>query len=414
MTEAPRDAFPERVAITGIGAITPIGLTVPDFWKSLVAGRIGCGRIRAFDLAGQRTEVGCEVRDFDPEPVRAAGLRSGGRATEMAAAAASEAMRQAGLTRGEISGPGRIGVCLGTTMGEVRILEEHMERERIAGSGASPLPPLSDYPCNVISEGVAGFLGVSGPVLMVPNACAAGNFALALARDTILEGSADIMVVGGVDPYSRVAHTGFNRLLAVSPDLCRPFDATRRGIIPGEGAGVLVLESERHARARGARILAFLMGCGLTNDAAHMTNPDPDGAGLARAMRDALSESGLGPEDVDWISAHGTGTPANDAAETRGIKLVFGARASRVPVSSIKSMIGHTMGAASALEAVASILAIREGIVPPTMNYENPDPECDLDCVPNASRRCEVRVVLSNSMAFGGNNSCVVFRRAEG
>ena len=188
---------------------------------------------------------------------------------------------------------------------------------------------------------------------MVPDACAAGNYALAVARDLILDGEADAMVVGGVDPYSRVAHTGFNRLLAVSPDLCRPFDARRRGIIPGEGAGILVLESERGARARGAAILAFLLGCGLTNDAGHITNPDPTGAGLARAIALALAESGLAPADVDWISAHGTGTPANDLAETQGIKRAFGERARAVPVSSIKSMIGHTMGAASALEAVA-------------------------------------------------------------
>jgi 3-oxoacyl-[acyl-carrier-protein] synthase II len=221
------------------------------------------------------------------------------------------------------------------------------------------------------------------------------------------------MVVGGVDSYSRVAHTGFNRLLAVSPDLCRPFDARRRGIIPGEGAGILVLESESNARARGATILGFLLGCGITNDASHITNPDPSGAGLVRAIEQALQESCLGPEDVDWISAHGTGTPANDLAETKGIKRVFGERARALPVSSIKSMIGHTMGAASALEAVASVMAIRSGAIPPTINYEHHDPECDLDCVPNRCRVAEVRVVLSNAMAFGGVNACAVFARAD-
>lgn len=220
------------------------------------------------------------------------------------------------------------------------------------------------------------------------------------------------MVVGGVDPYSHVAHTGFNRLFAVSPDLCRPFDARRRGIVPGEGAGVLVLESEAGARARGATVLAWLLGCGVTNDAAHITNPDPAGAGLARAIALALAESGLAPGDVDWVSAHGTGTPANDAAETQGLKRAFGARAHAVPVSSIKSMIGHTMGAASALEAVASVMAIREGAIPPTINLEHPDPACDLDWVPNVSRRADVSVVLSNAMAFGGINACAVFARA--
>jgi 3-oxoacyl-[acyl-carrier-protein] synthase II len=326
----------------------------------------------------------------------------------MAAAAAAEAVRQAGLVPGALPDPARAGVCAGTTMGEVRILEEWVERGGAPEDGGT----LADYPCHVIAEGVAGFLGAEGPVLMVPNACAAGNFALAIARDLLLDGRADRILVVGVDPYSRVAHTGFNRLLAASPDVCRPFDARRRGIVPGEGAGALLLEREGAAAARGAEILAFLAGCGLGNDAVHMTNPDPEGHGLARAMREALREGGLSPGDVDWVSAHGTGTPANDAAEARAIRLVFGEGAARVPVSSVKSMIGHTMGAASALEAVASVLAIREGFIPPTANFGQPDPECALDVVPNACRRAKVRAVLSNSMAFGGNNSCVLFRSA--
>lgn len=398
----------DRVAITGLGAVTPIGSTVESFWSALLAGHNGCRRVTAFDLAGQRTEIGCEVPGFDHARRPWPGPHAGGRATALAAAAAAEALAQAGLA---IDAPERVGVCIGTTMGEIRILEEYLECEVRPRKGAAP-SPLADYPCFVIAAGVAARFGLGGPNLMVPDACAAGNYALAVARDLILDGEADAMVVGGVDPYSRIAHTGFNRLLAVSPDLCRPFDARRHGIIPGEGAGILVLESERGARKRGAEILAFLLGCGLTNDAGHITNPDPSGAGLARAIAQALAESGIAPADVDWISAHGTGTPANDLAETRGIKRAFGDRARAVPVSSIKSMIGHTMGAASALEAVAAVMAIRTGAIPPTINYEHPDPGCDLDCVPNRFRRGEVRIVLSNSMAFGGNNACAVFAHA--
>lgn len=401
----------ERVAITGLGAVTPIGLTVETFWSALLAGRCGCSRVTAFDMTGQRTEIGCEVLGFDHTLSPWPGPHAGGRATALAATAATEALAQTGLARATPYAAERVGVCIGTTMGEIRILEEHLEREVRPREGTAA-PPLAAYPCFAIAAGVAARFGLGGPNLMVPDACAAGNYALTVARDLILGGEADAMIVGGVDPYSRVAHTGFNRLLAVSPDLCRPFDARRRGIIPGEGAGILVLESEQGARARGATILAFLLGCGLTNDASHITNPDPTGAGLARAIALALAESSLAPVDVDWISAHGTGTPANDLAETQGIKRAFGDRARVVPISSIKSMIGHTMGAASTLEAIAAVMAIRTGAIPPTINYEHPDPGCDLDYVPNRCRRAEVRVVLSNSMAFGGNNACAVFARA--
>jgi 3-oxoacyl-[acyl-carrier-protein] synthase II len=401
----------ERIAITGLGAVTPTGATVETFWSSLLAGRSGCRRVASFDIAGQRTEIGCEIPGFDHTRSPRSGPHTGGRATALAAAATAEALAQAGLAGIAPYAAERVGVCIGTTMGEIRILEEYLEREARPREG-TPAAPLAEYPCFVIAAGVAARFGLGGPNLMVPDACAAGNYALAVARDLILDGEADAMIVGGVDPYSRVAHTGFNRLLAVSPDLCRPFDARRRGIIPGEGAGILVLESVHGARARGATILAFLLGCGLTNDASHITNPDPAGEGLARAMAQALAQSGLEPADVDWISAHGTGTSANDFAETQGIKRAFGDRSRAVPVSSIKSMIGHTMGAASALEAVAAVMAIRAGIIPPTINYEHPDPACDLDYVPNRCRQTDVRVVLSNSMAFGGNNACAVFVRA--
>lgn len=396
-------ASAERVVITGVGAISPIGRSAAEFWSGLLAGRSGFGRVTSFDVTGQRTEIGCEVAGFDERPWRERCGGHGGRAAALAAAAAAEALGQAGLVGTD---DGRVfGVCVGTTMGEVRVLEEHLERPGTVD--------LADYPCATIAAHLAEAFGLRGPNLMIPNACAAGNFALGAARDLLLCGEADAVLAGGVDPYSRVAHTGFNRLFAVSPDICRPFHRHRRGIIPGEGAGMLVLERESAARARRAPILAVLLGCGFTNDAGHITNPDPEGAGLVRAIGAALREAGLVPADVDYLSAHGTGTPANDLAESRAIHAVFGERAGALPVSSIKSMIGHTMGAASALEAVACVLALRDGLIPPTMHCDDPDPACGLDVVPDAPRRAELRVVLSNAMAFGGTNAAVILGRGE-
>lgn len=397
-------ACADSVVVTGTGAVTSIGQSTKHFWENLTAGRGGYDVVRAFDTGGQRTSIGCEVKGFDEGRFMPVGAGSAGRATALAVAAASEALGSAGLGPAELAGV-PVGVCFGTTMGEIRVLELYVESRVGPGEEESS---FAGYPCHMIPEQVARAFGLAGPNLMIPTACAAGNYAIGLGRDMIAGGEAEVMVVGGVDPYSRVAHTGFNRLFSMSPDVCRPFDRERRGIILGEGAGVLVLEGEKRARERGAAILARVLGYGLSNDAHHITNPAPSGEGVVRAMQRALLDAGLRPEDIDYISAHGTGTQANDAAETNAIKKFFGKRAYEVPVSSIKSMIGHTMGAASALEAVASVMCLKTGMVPPTINYENPDPQCDLDYVPNESRACRVRVVLSNSMAFGGNNACLL------
>ena len=400
----------DSIVVTGLGVVSATGLNTEQFWNSMLAGKGGYSQVTAFDLSGQRTTVGCEIQNFDENSVITAGLQVGGRATRMAVTAAAEALAQAEL-HPDVLQKKRVGVSLGTTMGEIRVLENFMDTE--LGKGKADRSLLRHYPCAVIPLGLAEFFNIQGPNLMIPTACAAGNFAIGAGRDLLLRGKADFMIVGGVDPYSRVAHTGFNRLFSVSPDLCRPFDAHRRGLVIGEGAGILILETEKSARNRGVKILAKVLGYGLSNDAFHITKPLVDGSGLLKAMNRALKMSDRKPEDIDYICAHGTGTPANDAGETMGIKRLLGPRAYRTPVSSIKSMIGHAMGAASALEAVACVMALNTGMLPPTTNYQTPDSECDLDYVPNQSRKVDVNLVMSNSMAFGGNNSSLILERVS-
>ena len=253
-----------------------------------------------------------------------------------------------------------------------------------------------------------------GPCLMIPTACAAGNYAIGYGFDLIRTGRVDFMLAGGADAFSRIPYMGFARLGAIAPERCQPFDKNRKGMVPGEGAAVLVLEPLDAAAARGAKIYAEVLGYGVSCDAHHMTAAHPEGDGAIRAMSAAMRDSGITPDDVDYISAHGTGTPTNDRVESLAVCKLFGDRAARLPMSSIKSMLGHTMGAASALEAAACALALDTGWIPPTINYEEPDPECEVDCVPNRARRTEPRVVLNNAYAFGGNNASLCLRRAEG
>jgi 3-oxoacyl-[acyl-carrier-protein] synthase II len=264
------------------------------------------------------------------------------------------------------------------------------------------------YPSHTIAARVAAEFGFGGPNVVIPTACAAGNYALAYAADALRAGAADVMLAGGSDCFSRITYTGFSRLGAIAPERCQPFDRNRKGMVPGEGAAVLVLEREDQAVARGARIYGELAGYGLTCDANHMTAPQGNGA--VRAMQIALADAGVAPHEVSYISAHGTGTAVNDRVETAAVKEAFGAAAPGVPMSSIKSMLGHTMGAASAIEAAACALAVYDGALPPTINYETPDPQCDLDYVPNAARRQRVDIAMNNAYAFGGNNASVIIR----
>ena len=376
--------------------------------------------MRYLNTTDYPTHYGGEIVGFDPcRFMSDAVAHRLGRGTQFALAATKMALEDAGLEAppeyGEPDAPHpssrerRTGVCLGTTMADIQALEEidavwvsHGERE-------IPSRLFYQYPSCSMSANVATCCGFLGPNLMIPTACAAGNYALAHACDLLQLGQADVMVAGGAEPFSRIIFMGFNRLLAMAGERCQPFDKHRKGLIAGEGAAILVLERLEDARARRAHIYAEIRGYGMSCDGDSMTIPDV--GGITRVLTNALEYADIEPREVDYISAHGTGTPANDRTECASIRTVFGAHADHVPVSSIKSMLGHTMGAASALEAVACALAVQEDELPPTMNFEVPDPECDVDCIPNSSRKHRTDVALNNSFAFGGNNACVVFSK---
>jgi 3-oxoacyl-[acyl-carrier-protein] synthase II len=400
-----------RVVVTGIGVVTSVGIGREAFWRHLLEGRCGIGPVESFDTRRYNVHVGGEVKAFHPEEfVQGVPPGSIGRASQLAIAAARLALADAGIDAGSVD-PAAVGVSMGTTSGEPEFIEKFDDME-LAGTRDRIGPEfIGRYPCHVIAAHVASELGFFGPNLVIPTACAAGNYAVAHALDSLRAGETEVMLAGGSDAFSRITYTGFARLGAIAPERCQPFDRDRKGMIPGEGAAVLVLEPLERAQKRGARIYAELAGYGLTCDANHMTAPQGDGA--VRAMRTALADAGLTPEQVDYISAHGTGTAVNDRVETMAVKQAFGEVAPRVPMSSIKSMLGHTMGAASAIEAAACTLAVWDDHLPPTMHLEHPDPECDLDYVPNTARATRVNVAMNNAYAFGGNNASVIFRKCQ-
>lgn len=397
-------------AITGLGAVTPIGIGHEVFWQGLMAGRCGIGAVRAFDTVGLPVKKAYEVADFLPGPVlgnsRHAVLPRG---TQFALTAAFEALDVAGLSLSHMD-PGRVGLCLGTIGGELQVFEEISRR--VYRQQEVDRESFEQIAYDTMASQVARHVGIRGPVVVIPTACAAGNYALGAALGMIRSDDVDMVLAGGADPLSHIITTGFCRLNAVDPEVCRPFDLNRKGLMVGEGAGMLVLESLSRARRRGAHIYALLAGVGFSCDAYHITGMDPEGRGQALAIGRALSQACVAPEDVDYICAHGTGTLTNDRVETLAITRIFRQQARKVPVSSIKSMVGHAMGAASAIEAVACALTIDRGAVPPTMNFNTPDPQCGLDVIPNTARALNASVVLSNAAAFGGNNSCAVFRSA--
>jgi 3-oxoacyl-[acyl-carrier-protein] synthase II len=407
MTAAP------RIVVTGLGVVTSLGRQLPEFWRRLLAGTSGISPVASFDTGKYRVHLGGEVKGFDASGlVERLDPRATGRASLLAAVAARAAVADAGLFTGPAAPPReRVGVVMGTTSGEpleVERLNDLWVADRLGELGPTF---MERYPNHVIAGQVARELDLGGPNVMLPTACAAGNYAIAHAFDALLMGRAEAMLAGGADAFSRITYTGFARLGAIAPERCQPFDRNRQGMIPGEGAAVLVLETEAGVRRRGAAVYAEVAGYGLSCDAHHMTAAHPEGEGAARAMEAALEAAGLAPEAVDYVSAHGTGTPSNDRMESQALRRVFGERTPRVPVSSVKSMLGHTMGAASAIEAVVCSLAVRDGVVPPTLHYEEPDPECELDVVPHQARALPVTVAMNNAYAFGGNNASVLFRR---
>ena len=405
-----------RVVVTGLGTINAVSKNVDEFMAALREGRSGVKELTVFNPDGHMTGTAAEIRDFDPAGLTRAGfsLKRMSRADWWGVTAALEALKDAGLYPLPRELAEDTGVSVGGGAGGLLAAEgfyqEHLER---AGRGARYSRLAAVY-CSSTADILASHFNLWGPKTTFMTACSSGGTALGFARDLIAGGQARVMLAGGAEPICRMTYTAFNALRAVDPEHCKPFDKNRRGLTLGEGAGFLILESLEHAQKRGARILAEFLGYGLSGDAHHMTAPDPTGSGAARAMRTALDDAGLSPEDIDYINAHGTGTPANDVVETTAIKEVFGPRAYEIPVSSTKSMIGHTLGAAGALEAVASVLALVHGFAPPTIHLQDPDPDCDLDYVVEGSRNLALKTVLSNSFAFGGNNTTVILGQWDG
>jgi len=411
----------ERVVVTGVGAVTPLGNDVPTIWEGLLNGRSGVGRVQEYDPSGLAVQIAAEVKGFDARKrLGRKAARRNDRFTVFAMGAAREAIEDAGLrTDGsDALVSNRVGVLVGTGIGGVlTLLEEYdvlLERgpERVSPFMIPKLMP------NAAAAAIAIDHDLHGPNFSVNSACATGSHAIGEAAGLIRRGLADVMVCGGADAATHpLSVSAFANMKAVStrndePERAsRPFDAERDGFVVGEGAGVLVLERLDHALERGANIRAELVGYGATCDAYHVAAPDEDGDGAARAMEMALADAGLSPESVDYVNAHGTSTPLNDPIETQAIRRVFGQHADRLEVSSSKSMLGHLMGAAGAVEAIVCVRSLETGWVHGTMNYENPDPACDLDYVPNEPRESRPNVALSNSFGFGGHNGCVLLRR---
>jgi beta-ketoacyl-acyl-carrier-protein synthase II len=407
-----------RVAVTGLGAVTPLGLDAQSTWDAAVAGKSGVGWIQSFDASDFPVRIASEVKGFEPEAiVGAKDARRLERNVVLAVAAAREAWADAGI---ESVDPARAGIFVGSAIGGVvGVLEQDAVRRERGNNRVSPwfLP-------NVLVDSASGQiaidLGLRGPNYAPVSACATGSHAIGEAAETIRRGDAEVILAGGTEacmhPIILAGFCAMRGLVAEDEDpslASRPFDATRAGFVMGEGACVMVLEDVEHAVARGARIYAEVLGYGTSNDAHHMAQPDPESVGVAEMMRSALKRAGVEPERVGYINAHGTSTPYNDVAETNAIKNVFGPHARELAVSSTKSVMGHLFGAAGAVEAMMCVRALYDGVLPPTINYRNPDPECDLDYVPNEARAAQVDVALSNAMGLGGHNACVLLGRAR-
>ncbi len=397
-----------RVVVTGLGAVTSIGTDADEFWSNLLSGVCGIRPVSLFDARPYRTQTAAEVASIPDGFLTDAEKRRMSRADRMGLAAATEAIRMAGLSLAR-EDPTRIGVILGGGTSGLLDSEAFFD-SYLHGRRARPSRVLNHLP-DAITDRIAQRFGLEGIKSTITTACSSSANAMGYAHDAIVAGLADVVVTGGSDVLARLTYGGFNSLRSVDPDPCRPFDRERRGLSIGEASGILVFEEEGRARRRGAGILAEFLGYGVTSDAFHMTAPDPSGAAGARTIRSALASAGVNPEDVDYINAHGTATPQNDSAETAAIKAALGEKAREIPVSSIKSMIGHCLCASGGIEAVATVLTIRHGQIPPTIHYEHADPACDLDYVPNEAREDTVEIALSNSFAFGGNSSVVVFAR---
>jgi 3-oxoacyl-[acyl-carrier-protein] synthase II len=412
---------PHRVVVTGVGMITPVANTAEETWKAFIEGRSGTGLLTQIDPTPFNSKVGAEVKGFDPSlyftPKE---IKKSDRFVQFGVACSRMALQDAKLDMTQ-EDPYRIGVLVGSGIGGLRIIEEQHKilLEKGAGRVSPFLIPMLIV--NMAPGQISINLGIKGPNNCVATACATGANAIGDAFKIIQRGEADVMFAGGTEScITPLGFGGFDAMKALSthnqkPETAsRPFDRTRNGFVMGEGCGVVVLESLEHAKKRGAKIYAEMVGYGMTSDASHITAPDPSGEGAARCMVNALKDAQIKPEHVDYINAHGTSTPLNDKVESLAIKKALGVDiAKKVKISSTKSMTGHLLGAAGGVEAIVCMYAIRDGIVPPTINYSTPDPDCDLDYVPNQAQKHNVRVAFSNSLGFGGHNACIVFKKYE-
>ena len=409
-----------RVVITGLGALTPLGNDVRSSWDALIAGESGAGPITQFDTTGFPVTFACEVKDFDPSVwVDFKQVRRMDRFAQLIVAAARQAEADCGLDIAKEAD--RVGAAIATGIGGLKSFQDCHDTLRERGPDrVNPFAIPAIIP-NMGAGWVSMELGTKGPLMSECTACAASNMAIGDGTDAIRLGRADVMFCGGTEAaINKVGIAGFGAMRALSrrnddpQRASRPFDNERDGLVMGEAAAVLVLEELEHAKARGAKIYAEIVGYGVSADASHITEPDPTGVNPARALKMAMGDAGVAPEDIDYINAHATSTPIGDSSETRVIKLAMGEeQAYTIPVSGTKGATGHCLGAAGAIEAMFTTLAVHEGMLPPTINYDTLDPECDLDYVPNVARKADVRVAVNNSFGFGGHNACVVFRRFE-
>lgn len=411
-----------RVVVTGMGAVTPVGNSVAATWDALTAGRSGVAPITKFDAAKFPVRIAAEVKDFNPgDFMERKEVKRSDVYTQYSVAAAKMAMADAGLSDTSGLDPDRIGVIVGSGIGGLKSFEEQHDVYREMGPGKISPFFIPMFIADIAAGIVSMQFNAKGPNYATVSACATSAHAIGDAFRTIQYGDADVMISGGAEAtVTPMAIGGFANMKALSErndspaTASRPFDATRDGFVMGEGAGIVVLEELEHALARGARIYGEIVGYGATGDAYHLTSPAPNGEGAQRAMKRALKDAGLTPEDIQYINAHGTSTPANDLNETRAIKAVFGDCAPDINVSSTKSATGHMLGAAGAVEFIVSTLVVGQGIIPPTINYEHPDPELDLNYTPNVAVRRDVLAAISNSFGFGGHNATLAVRRFEG
>lgn len=407
-----------RVVVTGLGAVTPVGNNVPDYWNALIAGKSGIDAIKSFDCSMLDSRIAGEIKDFTPHKlINPKDAKRMERFTLLGVSAALEAWEDAGLSV-DTTNPERIGVVVGSGIGSMSIIEKHHSLWLEHGPKKFSPFMIPMLIINMASGWISMLLGLKGPNMAVVTACATANHSIGEAFRIIQRGDADVMVCGGTESaLTPLGVGGFCALRALSKrndepqKASRPFDRDRTGFVMAEGSGITILESYEHAKARGAKIYAELAGYSMTGDAYHMTAPDPEGDGAKRAMELAVKDAGLSPSDIDYVNAHGTSTALNDKIETLAIRKAFGSHADKLAVSSTKSMTGHLLGAAGGIEFVACAKSIQEGVVHPTINYETPDPECDLDYIPNEARKMNVNAVISNSLGFGGHNTCLVLKK---